>query len=74
MKILVTLSDGNDGPEITIQRYVDPVREANQELFFSICSMIEPAIYEALRKCVKGNVFKEAICYWDGQRIKMVRG
>lgn len=74
MKLLVIFDEGSEGPEITIQRRGDTITETNYPLFSKMCDMVEPAIYEALRQCVRDNLFTAGVCFWDGQRIKMMKG
>ena len=74
MKILVTFGSGNDGPEITIGRHNDVLAETEHALFTQICDRIEPAIYLALRQCVRDNVFTKGVCFWDGIKINMRKG
>ncbi len=74
MKLLLTFGMSNDGPEITMQRHTDTLAETEQVLFTKICDMVEPAIYEALRECVRNNLFRQGVCFWDGRKIKMVKG
>jgi hypothetical protein len=74
MKILVTLSGGDDGPEITIGRHTPTMAETEHALFSQICNVVEPAIYEAIRQCVRENLFTTATCFWDGTKIIMRKG
>ena len=73
MKLLVTLGSGNDGPEITIGRHSDVMAETEHATFTQMCDLIEPAIYEAIRQCIRNNIIPTAVVFWDGRRLKIVK-
>lgn len=71
MKLLVTFGTGNEGPEVNISRHADTMAETEHATFAKMCDLIEPAIYEAIRQCIRENVIPNAVCFWDGRKFKI---
>jgi hypothetical protein len=74
MSIIVVIHDGPQGFEIHMKRLETGEPTENPDAHLAMANILEPAIYEAVRECVRRKIIGTTYITWDNQRIEVKSG